>query len=212
MSIALSDLVARLKTNVAVSNGVPTDPQYEQAVRDAVNDFNEAATRLKSTTLAVTSGVDTYALPADFVKFVALKSLTLSRPDLLVTPGGLVPLREPLSETITIEGTVLRITPTPAYTLTRELRYGAGHIASGAPAAYAEMTEREARIVLLLASSYATSCQAAVKVGGVTEYAIGDVRAKVGNAATDLQAQADAWLKQYQAALNTYIGTLTIRG
>lgn len=212
MSIALSTLVTRLQTQVPADGGVPTSDQYTQAIRDAVADFNTRATRLKVTTIDVVAGTATYALPADFMKFSALKGLTLSRSNLLVTPGGIIPLSGPLVENVTIEGDVLRITPTPQYSLTRELWYGAGFVESGEPAVYAEMTEREARIILLYAQSAAYGYQAAVKAGTVTEYAMGDVRAKLSDAAADLNAAAAGALAEYQTAVDKYIGTLTVQG
>lgn len=214
MSIAFSTLVTRLKTAVPADSEIPTNAQYEQAVREAVLDFNESVTRLKIVTIDVAAGTATYALPADFVKLVTLKGLTLSRPNLLITPAGLVPLSGPVREVVSIEGTALRITPTPAYTLTRELWYGAGFVETGEAfnTAYAEMNEREARIILLMAQSLAYGYRAAVKVGTVTEYKVGDVSAKLGNAATELQGAASALLAEYQAAVTKYIGTLTVQG
>jgi hypothetical protein len=214
MSITFSSLVTRLTTAVPSDGGVPTSDQYAQSIRDAVADFNEAATRLKVSTLSITNGVATYTLPADFVKMVSLKGLTLSSPNLLITSAGLVPLTGPLREAVSIEGAELRITPTPVYTLDRELWYGAGHIETGTAGStvYAEMSEREARIIMLLAQSYAYGYQAVVKVGTVTEYTVGDVRAKLGNAAVDLQGSASALLAEYKDAVKKYIGTLIARG
>jgi hypothetical protein len=212
MSIAFATLKSRLQNAVTARSGTPSDSQYEQIVRDAVSDFNEAATRLKTKTITVTAGVATYALPADFVKYVALRGLTLARSNLLVTAGGLVPLTDDLSEHITIEGSVLRITPTPIYTLARELWYGAGHVESGTPAAYAEMTEREARIILLLAQSTALGYQANSSAGAITEYAIGDERVKHSSAIEDLQNRSGGLRAEYDAAVKKYVGTLTQQG
>jgi len=216
MSIAFSTLTTRLSTNVPADSGVPSTAQYEQAVRDAVSDFNADVTRVKSILLSIRSGVATYSLPADFVKLVALKHPPISHSQsgqvIVITESGLVPMVGPLRETITIEGDSLRISPAPTYSATRELRYGAGHIETGTPAAYAEMSDREARIVMMLAQSYAYGYQAAVKVGSVTEYTVGDVRAKLGNAAVDLQGSASALLTEYKDAVKKYIGTLVTRG
>lgn len=214
MAIAFSTLVARLKTAVPADNEVPSNGQYEQAIRDAVLDFNAQVTRLKVTTIAVRVGVATYALPADFTKLIALKGLSLSRPDLLITPAGLVPLSDPWQEVVSIEGSVLRLTPTPVYTAQRELRYGAGHVESGEDfsTVYAEMSEREARLIVLYAKSLAYGYQASAKVGAVAEYKLGDVSAKLGHAAADLQASAAAALADYTAAIKRYIGTVTVQG
>lgn len=216
MSIALSTLVSRLQTQVQTEGGVPTSDQYTQAIRDAVNDFNGQVTRTKSRMLSIVAGTATYELPVDFVKIISLKPVAARQGNhgqlILVTSSGLIPLSGPLKETITIEGTVLRITPTPVYTLQRELRYGAGYVESGSPAVYAEMTEREARIVLLYAKSIAYGDLGAAKVGTVTEYTVGDVRAKLGNAATDLQTTATSALAEYQAAVEKYIGTVAMQG
>jgi hypothetical protein len=173
---------------------------------------------VKVLTLSIAAGVATYALPADFVKFVALQHLPMSVENYgqvtLVTASGLIPMAGPLRETVTIEGGNLRISPTPTYSTPRELRYGAGHMETGTAGStvYAEMSEREARIILLYAKSVAYGDLASVKVGTVTEYTMGDVRAKFGNAATDLQSSANGALSEYRAAVKAYIGTLIARG
>jgi hypothetical protein len=213
MAIAFATLKSRLQNAVAARSGTPSDSQYEQVLRDAVADFNNAATRLKMQLVQVLPNVATYALPADFEKFVSLSALWLGETGgVLVTGSGLVPLTANFNEIVTIEGTDLRITPTPTYSLARELWYGAGHVESGTPATYAEMTEREARIILLLAQSTALGYQANSSAGAITSYSIGDESVTHANAVADLQKRADGLRAEYDAAVKKYVGTLTQTG
>jgi len=206
--IQLNSLKARLQNSVAARGGVPGDGQYEQAIRDAVADFNNAATRMKVTSLAIQSGTATYALPDDLVKFVKLQSLTHHDPTLVISSDGLIPISPGFEEFVNIEGVTLRITPTPTYTMTRELWYGAGHFET--EGAYAEMTEREAAIILLLAQSITLSFQANVAAGALTSEQIGDERVTRESIARDTQKQADGYLARYREAVKGYVGTLTI--
>lgn len=213
MALAFATLKSRLQNAVSARNGTPNDSQYEQILRDAVADFNNAATRLKMCPVQVLPNVATYALPADFVKFVSLSALWLAETGgVMVTGSGLVPLSANFNEIVTIEGTALRITPTPTYSLARELWYGAGHVESGGPALYTEMTEREARIILMLAQSTTLGYQANTVVGGITSYSIGDESVTHANAVTDLQKRSDGLRAEYETALKKYVGTLTQTG
>jgi hypothetical protein len=213
MAMLFSNLVDRVKLSIPPRGGLPSIEQCAQVVRDSVNDFNEAATRIKVTQIQILSGVATYTLPADFVKLVALRPLEMRRgysgQVIVITESGLVPMAWPLRETVTIEGDSLRITPTPTYTLARELHYGAGHVESGSPAQYAEMTEREARIILLLAQSIALGYQANQAAGEIMSYQIGDERVDRTRVTQDTQARSTALRAEYDAAVSKYVGTVT---
>jgi hypothetical protein len=210
MTILFSTLTSRLQNAVAARNSVPSTSQYEQAVRDAVNDFNSVATRLKLVMLSIQAGTAVYALPTDFVKFVSLEWVNLLEPSgVMVTGSGLVPISATFNEFNQIEGSNIRLTPTPTYTMARELWYGAGHVESGSPAQYAEMSEREARIILLLAQSIALGYQVNVASGEITSEQLGDVRVTRERIAQDLTTRAANLEKQYQSAVAKYVGALT---
>lgn len=213
MSIAFSTLKTRLQNAVAARSGVPSSDQYDQALREAVSDFNERASRLKVTTINVVTNTALYALPSDFVKFVELQSpLTMAVGNTIVTGQGLVPLPATFDEQVTIEGANLRITPTPSYTMTRDLWYGAGYVESGSPVVYAEMSEREARIILLLAKAIAGGYKVDVAANsGITSVQIGDVRVDKSRVTQDLQAQAEVWQTQYETEVDKYVSTITRR-
>jgi len=56
MPISLEILITRLQSDVPARSGVPDSGQYEQAVRDAVGDFNQRAPMQKVAVLSVVSG------------------------------------------------------------------------------------------------------------------------------------------------------------
>ena len=97
MAETLANLSGRLAELVAARNGTPTSAQYDQAVRDAVADFNDRAPRTKITTLTMVAGTASYALPADFLKPIVIESLTT--PDgVIISPAGLIPVSATFAE------------------------------------------------------------------------------------------------------------------
>jgi len=209
MSIALSTLVTRLSSSVPAQNGVPSADQYTQAVRDAVLDFNNAATRLSVATIPVVANQDTYPLPADFWKMIELASPVAF--DGVIVTDRLTPAL-PNSvfgcEVVTIVGSNLHIYPTPSYTIARLLRYGAGFIETGAPPVYAAMTEREASIILLLAQSLAHDMQESAAASGLTSYQQGDLKVTYNSGSTSASSQSDKLRARYQAKVTEYIGSV----
>jgi hypothetical protein len=245
MSTLFSALVGRLQTYVPIHNSVPSDAQYAQAIRDAVADFNVVATRVKRTTLQITAGTDTYAMPADFMKFVGLGGFSI-RGTSIVTPEGIIPTGpmwgsgwggawgstygpewgypggNPLTydqrERYWIEGNDLKIHPVPVYSLKRTLTYGAGYIetdvagSNPADTEYIEMTEIEARIILLYAQSIAWGYKAGAVTGGLTASQVGDVRVQKSSSVSDWKTTAVNLEQQYRAAVDQYVGTPLSRG
>src|SRR5262245_59237861 len=104
MSILLADLVTRLQADVPAQSGVPTTAQYTQAVKDAVGDLSRRASVTRTATLSVVAGTASYALPADFVKFIRLSTIGVAQGNIWNTPVGLVPLSGQTRETYTIVG------------------------------------------------------------------------------------------------------------
>lgn len=210
MSIALSTLLERLRTDVPTSDDAPTDPQYVRAIQEAIANFNNRATRVKAATISVVSGTAEYALPADFVKLIGFAPLAQPGSRLLITETGLIPLSHAFEEIVTIEGDQLVIDPTPTYALERRLKYGAGHIETTVDGAqvYAEMGEREAEIILMLAKSLAWETIANAMAGTVTKTTLGDASFTYADPAASAQGKADDLHGKYEAAVARYIGTV----
>ncbi len=206
----LSDLVIRLQGHVPARNGVPSSAQYEQAVLDAVRDFNRRASRVRVTTLAVVSGQADYTLPDDFVKFIDL-SLPVTADSVLNTPAGLMALGPSWKEQHLINGSTLTIFPTPAYSATLWLRYGAGHVLDDSDA-YPLMTDEVAAIALLRAVSAALTLQANAAAQEAWQYTIGEERISKEKMAAEFRAQAEANEGKYMAGVAAYVGHIAIAG
>ncbi len=207
MSIPLSDLVSRVTAAVPAHNSTPTSAQYTQCVRDAVADFSFRASRIRVTTISVVSGTADYALPSDFVRLVSFPQFTAEERT-LVTAEGLIPLSETWQETISIRNGILTITPTPSYTMTRELTYGAGWVLNDAGEAYEDMTEAEAGIVSLGAQARALNLLANALALETWRYRIGDEQVDKTPVAEAVRTQAAAMQAQYEAAVQRYLGQI----
>ena len=196
MAIGLDVLVSRLQAAVTV-DGL----DYEQTVRDAVAQLGQDCPILTSTTLAVVSGTASYALPADFLFVVEL--LTLAATDnVLLSTDGLVPVSPSMrTERWYVEGSQIRLEPTPTYSMDRTLRYAAGYaLASGA---YARLNENGARIALLYAQYLALRASAQAAAPNAWKYSIGDESVDKSGAPSKLVEAADGALKQYQLAVRS---------
>ena len=235
MSLLLSDLVGRLIAAVPPIDNSPTPDQYEQAWRDAVQDFNDRASRVKTTTLTIVAGTAAYDLPADFVKLVGLSDLVMSHPwnqefglspfgrspyafdrGVISTEGGLIPLSANFRETFTVEGEQLVITPAPFYTEHRLLTYGAGHIdaatLAGDDRQYPALTEREATIILMQAKAYAIETRLNNTTGSVKSQTMGEISVTVTDASQDLMTLVKYWHTKYEEAVARYVGHVLRRG
>ncbi|APU89243.1 MAG: hypothetical protein DYG85_06405 [Chloroflexi bacterium CFX1] len=177
MTVLLSDLITKLETDVPAVDGVPTDDQYENAVKDAVRAFGERCGVEQVGTLNITSGTATYSLPDDFLRLIAMSALT-GVDGVIVSSGGLIPVPLDYEEKWTIRNGQITFYPTPQYTIARTFRYKAGWVLTESDddypvEEYAEMTERESRIVLLAAASFAT--QKLANNAGGDKYSLGAV-------------------------------------
>jgi hypothetical protein len=199
MSIALATLVARLQAAVPARDGAPSETQYELAVRDAVEDYGVRRPMQQVADVAVASGVASYALPADFVKLIRFESL-LATGGVLNTPDGLIPVSATFRERVMVQGGSLVISPTPTYSATRRLWYGAKH-ALDESEAYTTLTEVEARIVLLKAQALALNWQTNSQAGSGWRYRIGDEEVDKSKLGSGLREQAQAKEAEYRAAL-----------
>lgn len=199
MSIALDDLVTRLQADVLARGGVPSSAQYEYAVKDAVADYARRRPMTLIAMLAVVSGTATYALPDDFQFLIKLDDFT-ARDGIIHTAAGIVPLSSNWNERYTVNGLTITFTPTPNYTLSRTLRYVAGHVLNSSEV-YPYLTDEDAGVVLLKAQAIALRKQALAAVtastGEIVEYAIGDERVKKATSSDSLKAMAVALESEY---------------
>lgn len=202
MSVALAALVARLQGAVPQRDGAPAD--YEQLCTDAVAQLGLDVPIVASTAIQVTAGVAAYDLPADFLYLIDLTAGAPVQGNILVSDAGLFPLAGGWAEAYYVEGSSLRFEPVPAYSARRTLRYAAGYALAGG--SYARLSENGARIALLYAKHLALGEQATAVAPDGWSYKIGDESVDKRGVAAAIQAQADAALKAYEAAVKPLKG------
>jgi hypothetical protein len=210
MGITLSAWVTRLQDDVPARNGVPTSTQYPQAIKDAVIDFNNRATRQKVITLQITSGQASYSLPTDFWKYVRLTWRTAK--EVIISPQGLIPLtpfRPWDKHTIDISALTITFYPTPQYTFPRDLWYGAGHVLSGTTGSetYAEMSQQEYDIAHLLAQYHALMKQANKATQDAWQYQLGQESVNKTSLADKIREQARELKTQYDDEVKKWVGS-----
>lgn len=202
MGISLATLVLRLQGLAPAQNGVPAD--YEQMVQDALAQLSSDLPMTKTMSLAITAGTASYALPADFRFLISLESIR--RPEgVIFGSSGLIPVSAGHEEHYDIEGNTLVFWPTPTYSMSRTLRYGAGHVLDETEQ-YARLTENGARIALLYAQHLVLQAQANVAAPAGWKYQIGDEMVDKSGQAGKLREQAEGLLKQYQMAVKPLKG------
>jgi hypothetical protein len=158
----------------------------------------------KITPINVVSGTASYALPADFRKMISLTKLRANKPgNVLITDSGLMPLSTTVQERVMVQGAQIVIYPTPAYTMTRDLRYAAGYVLSGAAGAevYADLTDDDVSSIRLKAQVEALMLQATAATREAWSYSIGDERVSKEKLASEIRAQAEAREAEYLAAV-----------
>lgn len=202
MSVALAVLADRLQRAVPQRDGAPAD--YEQLCTDAVAQLGLDVPVIASATIQVTAGVAAYDLPADFLYLIELAAGAPVQGNVLVSDAGLVPLAGGWAEAYYVEGSSLRFDPVPAYSARRTLRYAAGYVLVGG--SYARLSENGARIALLYAQYLALGEQATAAAPDGWSYKIGDESVDKRGVGAAIQAQADAALKSYEAAVKPLKG------
>jgi hypothetical protein len=207
MTITLEELTARLEEDVPARNSVPTATQYERCVRDAIEDFSERAGRTKVASLNIVAGTAQYELPDDFLRLIALESMA-GADGVILSASGIIPMSESFNETWNIVNGSITFYPTPAYTVSRDYQYKAGWVEG--EGGY-ELSEREARIVLLHAAASAMTRIANALSGDAWRYSIGDESVDKTNQAASLRAQAQKLAEDYLIAVNSYVGAQVIR-
>jgi len=211
MTKALADMVTDLQEDVPAVDGVPSDAQYERAIKDAVAEFSRLCGREKNTLISIVSGTASYALPADFLKKIEFDDPFDPDHNVMITSTGIIPFgNTPFSEEITIRNLTMTIYPTPAYTMDRFLSYKAAWVLDDSDEY--DLTEDEVEIVMLKAKSIAFE-----KVDNAT--ASGGFKYTVGNMSVDKSGMGDGYSKRigdledkFERACKRYNGTVTLQG
>jgi hypothetical protein len=174
-SIPLSVLIADLQEDVPQVDNIPSEAQYERAIKDAVNEFSRRCGLIKNATITVISGTAAYALPADFMELIEIDDPYDPGHLVMITSTGIIPFSElaPMEEEITIRNGTLTIFPTPGYTMTRYFEYKAAWVLD-ANEAY-PLTEDEARIVMIKAKGICFEKLANVSASTGFKYTVGNM-------------------------------------
>lgn len=203
MSVDLDALILRLEQSVPPRNGQPAD--YQQIVQDAVAQFGADVPEMRNVTLPIVAGTADYDLPADFSFLVELEPVWADRAGASVHPiTGKLYAWGAGDERVWVEGTTLRLSPTPTYTMGRTLRYAASYALTNAT--YERLTENGARVALLYAQYLATMAQAGQASQSAWRYQIGDEvidKSRLGDA---VRGAAEGYYKQYLAAVQRLKG------
>ena len=206
----LSELVDRLTADVPAEDGVPSTTQYENAVKDAIRDFSERCGLEQIGTLSVVSGTAAYDLPADFLKMIYLESFA-GQDVIFSAEGQLIPVPAGWSERYTIRNGRITFYPTPRYTVDRDMRYKAAWTGTDTgeeypDVDYAELGEREARIVLLKAQAIALTKQSNAQSSTSLKYSFGAVSEDLGGSSDSTRKNSNDLEREYEKACETYNG------
>jgi hypothetical protein len=213
MSKLLSELVAQLELDIPAEDSVPTEVQYENAVKDAIADFSEQCGLEQIETLSIVSGTATYDLPADFLRLISLTQLG-GVGVMFSAESQIIPLSGNWCERHTIRNGRITFYPVPRYSLQRYFSYKAAWIgtdieAEGSEAAdveYETMGEREARIVLMKAKALASTKKANAQAGSAIKYSFGAVSEDLGGVSEASVTNAESFENEYLEACKVYNG------
>lgn len=188
MTVTLANLILELQEDVPPVDGIPSDAQYERAIKDAVREFSRRCGVVKNGTLNIISGTASYSLPADFISMVEIDNPYDPENNVVITATGIIPFSElsPFEEEYSIQDGTITFSPTPAYTMARYIAYKAAWIL--VTDSYA-LTEDEARIVMLKAKQLAFDKLANASAGAGFKYT-------VGNMSVDKSGMADGYSKR----------------
>jgi hypothetical protein len=209
MAVSLANLISRLQVNIPAKGDTPSAAQYDQAVKDAVLDFSSRCPLKKLATITVVSGTAVYDLPADFTRLIKVESLLSPEGGVLVTDAGLIPVSASYEERFTVGGGKVTFYPTPTYTTARYVWYAAGYVFDD-DNVYPDMTEAEARVIILKAQAMALHLLANVNAGGWS-YKIGDEAVDKKNVGQGYRDQAKALDGDYLAAVGQMVGPVGMR-
>ncbi len=210
MSIALSDLVDRLEADVPTSGGRPSATQYENAIKDAVTDFNNRVGTRRRASLTIVSGTATYSLPTDFHSLIEFSNLPTFNGSIAISSDGLMPLMSGTGlsvEEYEIVASQITIYPTPGYGGTRYLWYRAGHYLNGSDE-YPNMTEADVAIIMLKARANAWRFSAEGSFEGMS-YRFGSVQVDKKQQVNTIQERATKLEGEYEDAVKARIGAIS---
>lgn len=212
MSVNLTDLVAYLQTDVPARDSVPTEAQYERAVKQAVRDLGRKAPLKKRTSLSITDGTADYSLPDDFVRLIRIET-SIAVSGVRHTSEGLVPLniQSPASYEHAINGTTITFYPTPAFNDTWYVWYAAGY-ALNASDVYTDLDDERAEIALLRAQALALTMQANAVTHHAWKYSAGDEDVDKTKLRAEIEAQAQALNMEFETRVKSLVGPVGFRG
>src|SRR5690349_20346010 len=155
MTKALADMITDLQEDVPAVDGVPSDAQYERAIKDAVAEFSRQCGLVRNTFLSIVSVTATYALPDDFLKKIEIDSPFDPEHNVMITSTGIIPFGAAgeFEEELTFRNKTLTIYPTPQYTMSRYLEYKAAWVLDESDEY--PLTDDEVEIVMLKARAIA---------------------------------------------------------
>lgn len=205
--IAYDYLLESLQAEVPAQNGVPTEAQYQTALRKAVSDFSRRAGPMKRMTISIVPNTAAYTLPDDFLTEIRMELPVIG--EVYSQPGGqLIPLNTSFrEEQYAISGTTITFYPTPQYTMDRILWYRAGHILNDSKQ-YPDMTEEHADIVLLKARA---ECYRYLHMNAAPDgwrYSIGDVTVDKSGQTRSLREISADLNQEYMDRVEEYIGAV----
>jgi hypothetical protein len=218
MGVALSSLTARLAAAVTARNGTPSAAQYGQAVEDAAADFSRRCARQKRTTLSITAGTAAYAVPADLLYVIRMPAAYAPGAGVLITDAGIVPVDSLIAEgparwyeEWNVEGGTITFYPTPTEARTQEMWYAAGHVLN-AGTVYPDMTEDDARCVLLKAQANALDLKANAAAEEGWSYSLGQESVNKAGLPAAMREQAGMMEARYEKAMMGRAGAWGERG
>lgn len=193
-------------------NGLPDSEQYQRAVTDAIADFGTRLPLYRASVVTIQSGVTTYELPADFLRFIRLQPVGSAQfGNVAVTGAGLVPLGESLARERIMVTTQLVIVPTPAYAGERTMEYAARYLPDE-DHAYPDLSDEAAGAVGLKANANLLRLKAGKASEGAWSYRIGDESVDKKGLSASLFEAANAAEADYLRRVDALRGLVMARG
>lgn len=206
MTKALADMVTDLQEDVPAVDGVPTDAQYERAIKDAVAEFSRLCGLKKTTTLSIVSGTAVYSLATDFLKMITIDALVGIEG--VIVSSKLIPVSKDFEEEYTIVNKTITFYPTPAYTMTRYYSYKAAWVLDESDEY--PLTDDEVEIVMLKAKAIAFEKINNASASAGFKYSIGNmsvdksgVSEGYGNRVKNFEERFEKACRDYNGAYST---------
>ena len=208
MTKALADLITELQEDVPAVSGVPSDGQYERAIKDAVREFSRRCGLKKISTLAIVSGTADYSLPADFLDLIQIDDPFDPEHGVIISEGGIIPISQfsRFEEEHTIRNETITFVPTPGYSMTRYFEYKAAWVLEEDDTY--PLTEDEARIVMIKARSIAFEKISNADAGGDFKYSVGNMSVDMGGISQGYSKRMDQLNDQFLKECEKYNGAV----